>query len=171
MTHSTKRFARCLMIALSFTPALPMAAATGNPLPAQIVKEDCELTPTGTQHLFSVDNNSLPAICGFALTPMDGSFSCPIIGTTQPANWTATLFPDGSVDWAAGAAPADCIPTATSAGGFSFLVPVFTQCCYFVDFLDASGASLYSTTHCCGFCDEPISIQGESWGGVKALYR
>jgi hypothetical protein len=156
-----------LMVALLVAHALP----AGGALPARIVAVDCQFGPVSTEHIFAVENNSLPAICGFTVTPMDGPSSCVIIGATQPANWTSTLSPDGSVQWTVSGPPGACVPTGTTASGFSLAAPVLNQCCYYVDFQDESGASQYSTTFCCTCIDDPLSIESGSWGRVKALYR
>jgi len=142
-------------------PALAFAQG-----PAQIIKAGCNVTPTLTEHLFWVKNLSLSRICNVRFTPM-ATTGCPILTAVGPAGWSTTVNVDGSALWTAATA-ADCVATGTTVPGFSFGVGSTANCCYFVDFMNASGVVLYSTTRCCD-CG-PISVEDESWGKVKSKY-
>lgn len=163
MTHATM-FKRVFALAalLAVVPTLVFAQA-----PAELVKGGCNITPTLTEHLFSVKNVSLTRICQLRLTPMSGT-GCPILAAVAPSGWSATVNVDGSAVWSA-ATSADCVQTGTTKPNFSFSVGTTSSCCYFVDFMNASGVVLYSTTRCCD-CG-PISVEDQSWGRVKSKYQ
>jgi hypothetical protein len=136
-------------------------------MPAEILKGGCNVTPTLTEHLFLVKNVSLTRVCQVRFTPM-ATTGCPILATVGPAGWSTTVNVDGSAVWTASTS-ANCVQTGSTKPGFSFSVGSTGNCCYFVDFMNAAGVVLYSTTRCCN-CG-PISVEDESWGQVKSKYQ
>ncbi|HMB67773.1 MAG TPA: hypothetical protein VKU85_00625 [bacterium] len=163
MVHATM-FKRVFALAALMMLAVPVIASAQ---PAQIVSAGCTVTPTTFEHNFWVRNNSLTRICNMRWTPM-ATGGCPIVTAAGPAGWSATVNVDGSADWSA-ATSTDCVATNTTTPGFSLGVSVSGSCCYFVDFMNASGVVLYSTTRCCD-CG-PISVEDQSWGKVKSKYQ
>lgn len=163
MVHATM-FKRVFALAALLLVVPVFASAQ---MPAEILKGGCNVTPTLTEHLFLVKNVSLTRICQIRWTPM-ATTGCPILAAVGPAGWSTTVNVDGSALYTAASA-ADCVQTGTTKPGFSFSVASTGNCCYFVDFMNASGVVLYSTTRCCN-CG-PISVEDESWGQVKSKYQ
>lgn len=119
---------------------------------------------------FSVINFSLPAaVCDmhFIPEPQPPLAQCTMIASGQEPGWSSFLNPFGGADWFANS-PADCIPTGGIRSGFNFLLdPGF--CCYVVQFTDATGAVLAEVEEC--FCEKPVQVENQTWGGIKGIYR
>lgn len=166
MAHTTI-LKRALVLAALLAMVPVFAVAQAALLPGEIVHNGCTVTPTQTTHNFTVKNVSLTRICQVRFTPM-ATTGCPILAATAPSGWSSTVNVDGSATWSA-ATSSDCVNTGTSKPNFSFSVGTTGNCCYFVDFMNASGVVLYSTTRCCN-CG-PISVEQDSWGRVKSKYQ
>ena len=97
---------------------------------------------------------------------------CTMLECSHPDGWSCFLDPGGGATWFANT-PNDCIPAGSSKAGFDIVfsippnVPDF--CCYLVQFTDPTGAVILEQEEC--FTCEVVSVEYETWGLLKALYR
>jgi hypothetical protein len=146
----------------------PVFSAPANAqMPADVVKAGCNVLPSEYQHLFSVKNANFVRVCQVRWIPLAGT-GCPIVTAIAPAGWTTTVFPDGTALFVASTSAA-CVSQGTTKPGFGIGVSTPGTCCYLIEFMNAAGTILHTTTRCCT-CG-PVSVENESWGRVKALYQ
>ena len=123
-----------------------------------------------TEVWFTVINFGLAnSVCqvDFLSEPYPPTASCIMTATAAPTGWGTTLTDAGTASWFANTM-GDCIAMGTGLDGFHFtLDPGF--CCYVVTFRDATGAVLLTQEEC--FCNNFISVEESTWGGVKSHFR